>query len=91
LNPEERLEEKRVEEAVRVATEISPESVDRGIDNLKSEIGRMLAQLAEQLATESTRLAQVQKAIAAKEKELIPLRARFSMCLPEPAISTIPT
>lgn len=70
LNPERKLEEKRVEEAVRIATEISPEGVDRGIGNLKAEIGRMLAQLADQLAAETNRFSQVQKAIAAKEKEM---------------------
>jgi hypothetical protein len=70
LNPEKKLEEKRVEEAVRTAVEISPEGVDRGIGNLKAEIGRMLAQLSDQLAAESNRFSQVQKAIAAKEKEL---------------------
>ncbi len=70
LNPEKKMEEKRVEEAVRAATEISPEGVERGIGNLKSEIGRMLAQLADQLAAETNRFLQVQKAIAAKEKDL---------------------
>jgi hypothetical protein len=70
LNPEKKLEEKRVEEAVRIATEISPEGVDRGIGNLKGEIGRLLAQLSDQLAAETNRFVQVQKAIAAKEKEL---------------------
>jgi len=70
LNPEKKLEEKRVEEAVRTASELSPEGVDRGIGNLKADVGRMLAQLSEQLAGETSKFAQVQKAIAAKEKEL---------------------
>lgn len=70
LNPERKLEEKRVEEAVRTASDLSPEGIDRGIGNLKAEIGRMLSQLAEQLAAETNKFAQVQKAIAAKEKDL---------------------
>jgi hypothetical protein len=70
LNPEKKLEEKRVEEAVRTANEISPEGVDRDIGNLKAEIGRLLAQLSDRLAAETNRFVQVQKAILAKEKDL---------------------
>ena len=47
LAPERRLEEKRVEEAVKVATAVAPEGMDRDIGQLKAEIGRFLAEISD--------------------------------------------
>ena len=70
LAPERRLEEKRAEEAVKVATTVEAEGIDREIGNLKSQIGKMLADLSDQLASESARFRNVQKAVESKEHEL---------------------
>lgn len=70
LNPEKRLEEKKTEAAVKVADTLSPEGVDREIGVLKSEIGKMLAEVANKLETEVAKYKSIQKAIAGKEEEL---------------------
>ena len=70
LAPERRLEEKKAAEAVKVATGIAPEGVDRELGGLKSEIGKMLAGISDQLAAESARFRNVQKAVESKEQEL---------------------
>jgi hypothetical protein len=70
LAPERRLEEKRSEEAVKVATGVEPVSIDREIGSLKSQIGKMLADISEQLASESARFRSIQKAVESKEQEL---------------------
>jgi hypothetical protein len=70
LNPERRLEEKRTEEAVKVAEPLSPEGVDREIGNLKADIGKMLAEVSDKLAAEAGKFKSVQKAIQSKEQEL---------------------
>lgn len=70
LAPERRLEEKKAAEAVKVATGIAPEGVDRELGGLRSEIGRMLASISDQLAAESARFRNVQKAVESKEQEL---------------------
>jgi hypothetical protein len=70
LAPERRAEEKRAEEAVRVATAVEPEGIDRGIGQLKSEVGKFLADIAERLGAESSRFSSVQKAVQSKELEL---------------------
>src|SRR6266567_5485090 len=45
-------------------------SVDREIGGLKSEIGKMLAEISEKLAAEAGRFRSLQKAVEAKEAEL---------------------
>jgi hypothetical protein len=70
LAPERRLEEKRSDEAVKVAAGVESAGIDREIGNLKSQIGKMLADLSDQLAAESTRFRSIQKAVESKEKEL---------------------
>jgi len=46
LAPARQLEEKRVQEAVRVAETLSPAGIERDLGSLKAEIGRLLADLA---------------------------------------------
>ena len=70
LAPERRVEEKRTEEALKVATAIDPEGIDRDIGALKAEIGKMLADISDRLAAESGKFRGIQKAVASKEKEL---------------------
>ncbi len=70
LAPERRAEEKRAEEAVRVATAVEPEGIDREIGQLKSEVGKFLADISERLGSESSRFGSVQKAVESKEREL---------------------
>jgi len=70
LNPERRLAEKEAEEALKVAATVAPEGIDRDIGSLKSEIGRMLADLAERLAAEAAKFKSLQKAVERKEHEL---------------------
>jgi hypothetical protein len=70
LAPERRLEEKRVEEAVKVATAVEPEGMDRDIGQLKAEIGKFLADISDRLAAESGKFRSIQKAVQSKEAEL---------------------
>jgi hypothetical protein len=70
LAPERRIEEKRTEEALKVALAIDPEGIDRDIGALKAEIGKMLADVSDRLGAESARFRGVQKAVAGKEREL---------------------
>ncbi len=70
LNPERKLEEKKAEQAMQVAATVAADGIDRDIGGLKSEIGKMLADLAEKLAGEAGRFRSLQKAVATKEAEL---------------------
>src|SRR5208282_825324 len=70
LAPERQLEERKSEEAVKVATAVEPEGIDREIGQLKSEIGKMLAGISDRLATESSKFRSLQKATESKEREL---------------------
>ena len=70
LAPERRLEEKRSEEAVKVAATVAPEGIDREIGHLKAEVGKMLADVSDRLAAESARFRSIQKAVESKEAEL---------------------
>lgn len=70
LAPERRAEEKRTEEAVKAASAIEPEGIDRDIGQLKSEVGKFLAGISDRLAAESVRFRNVQKAVESKEREL---------------------
>jgi hypothetical protein len=70
LNPERRLEERRSQEAVQVASSLATEEIDRGIGELKAAIGKALNGVAEQIAAESAKFRSLQIAITSKEKEL---------------------
>ncbi|MBI4621624.1 MAG: hypothetical protein HY736_00190 [Verrucomicrobia bacterium] len=70
LNPERKLEEKKTQEALKAASTVVAEGIDREIGGLKSEISSMLAEVSEKLGTEATRFRNVQKAVEAKEAEL---------------------
>ncbi len=70
LRPEKRQQEKQAEEAVTVAAGLAPDGVERALGNLKADIGRNLAEIAERMAAEVTRFKAVQKAIESKEREL---------------------
>jgi hypothetical protein len=70
LNPERRAEDKKTEEALKVAATVAAEGIDREIGGLKSEIGKMLAEVSEKLAAEASRFRSLQKAAEAKEHEL---------------------
>lgn len=70
LQPEKRLQEKRADEAVAAATDLTPDGVERALGNLKADIGQNLAQIAERMAAEVARFKTVQKAVEAKEREL---------------------
>ncbi len=70
LRPEKRLEEKQAQEAVAVATGLAPDGVERALGNLKADIGKSLAEVAERMAAEVTRFKAIQKAAESKEREL---------------------
>jgi len=70
LAPERRSEEKAAQEAVKVASAVEPEAIDRDIGALKAEIGKVLADLSDRLAAESSRFRGIQKAVQSKEMEL---------------------
>ncbi len=70
LKPEKKLEEKRTKETVQVAETLSAEGVVKEIGGLKSEMGKMLTQIADKLEEEVNKFNTTQKAITVKEKEL---------------------
>jgi len=70
LAPERRLEEKKTEEAVKVAIAVEPAGIDRELGGIKAEIGKMLADISDRLAAETARFRNVQKAVECKEREL---------------------
>src|SRR6266478_3884186 len=70
LAPERRTEDRNVEEAVKVATAVAPDGIDREIGSLKAEIGKMLADVSDRLGAESARFRSIQKAVESKEREI---------------------
>jgi hypothetical protein len=75
LAPERRVEEKKAEEAIKVATALAPENIDRDIGQLKAEIGKMLVDVSDRLSAESGKFRSLQKATESKERELKELYA----------------
>lgn len=70
LNPERRLQDRKAEEALKAAASVAPEGIDREIGSLKAEIGAMLAQMSDKLATEAARFKSLQQAVETKQREL---------------------
>ena len=70
LAPERRIEEKKTEEALKVAVGIAPEGIDREIGALKADIGKLLADISDRLAEESARFRNIQTAVQSKQREL---------------------
>lgn len=70
LKPEKKMEEKKTQEAVRVAESLTLEGVAKEIGDLKLDIGKMLSQITERLEGEVNKFVAIRSAIAAKEKEL---------------------
>ena len=67
--PLERIEEKRVMKDVEEADSLSTERIAQEIGSLKSETGRILAQVSDRLEDEIARYERVKAAVEAKEKE----------------------
>jgi hypothetical protein len=70
LNPERRIEEKKADEALKAAAGVAADGIDREIGSLKSEVGKMLAEISEKLGAEALRFRNLQKAVETKEQEL---------------------
>jgi len=68
--PEQRIERRAAENAVTLADALSSEGVVKSIGELRSSVGKMLAQLGDRLEEEAGKYVQIQRAIAAKEQEL---------------------
>jgi hypothetical protein len=68
--PEAKVEQRITAEAVAVADEITNEGVVNKVGQLRSDVGRLLAQVSEKLEEQTDRYAKISKAIAFKEKEL---------------------
>lgn len=68
--PQDKIEQRITAEAVKVADELSTEGVVKQVGELRSNIGRLLSQVASNLEEQVDRYAQISKAIALKEKEL---------------------
>lgn len=69
--PEQKIEEKRQDEAAQAADELSTAGTAREIGNLRSELGTMLVQLSDKLEEEIDRYRKVKTAVAKKEQELM--------------------
>jgi len=70
LKPEQKVEERRAKEVLKVASSLSSEGVVKGISSLKLDMSKMLTQISDKLEDEVTRLNGIQKAIDIKEEEL---------------------
>ncbi|MEN6319177.1 MAG: hypothetical protein ABFD82_10540 [Syntrophaceae bacterium] len=70
LKPEKKLEEKKTNEAVRVAESLTVEGLAKEISNLKLDIGKMLSLITDRMEGEVNKFVAIRNAIAAKEKEL---------------------
>jgi hypothetical protein len=70
LKPEDRLEAKSARDAVTAADALSTDGVVKSIGELRSNIGKTLAQLSDRLEEEVGKYVQIQRAILAKEAEL---------------------
>ena len=69
LKPEKKIEERKAKEVVAIADSLSTEGVEKGISNLRLEIGRMLTEISGRMEGEVNTFKGIQKAIDVKEKE----------------------
>lgn len=70
LKPEKKKEEIRSAEVVRVADALTPENAVTKINDLKTDIGKMLSQLSGQLEEEASNYLKIKESIDLKKKEL---------------------
>ena len=70
LKPEEKIEEKKITEAVEVTDSLSTEGIVQEVSALKLEIGGLLGQLSDRLEEEVGKYRRVTQAVEAKQKEL---------------------
>ena len=70
LKPEQRVKEKKDKEAVEVADSLSTEGIASEIGTLKSEIGKMLAQLSDRMEEAIAKYTRTKRALEVKEQEL---------------------
>lgn len=70
LKPQQRLEEKVVKQVVAAADALSTDGIVKEIGNLKSEMGKMLAQLSDRLEDGVRTYDGIKRAVAVKESEL---------------------
>ncbi len=68
--PEKKMEEKKAEEVVKIATTLSCEGVVQGISNLRNQVSKLLTELMDKLEEQVNRFHALQQAIQLKEKEL---------------------
>ena len=68
--PEDRLQERIVQQAVATADALSTEGIVKSVGELRSAVGKTLAQLSDRLEEEVGKYVQIQRAIMAKESEL---------------------
>ena len=65
------MEAKRKQEIVKIADSLSVEGVAQGINDLRIEINKMLAQIAERLEEQTNKYQKTQDAIVIKNKDLL--------------------
>lgn len=70
MQPEKKLEEKKIAATVKEAEQLTSEGVVRELGNLKIDIGKTLTSISDSLEEQVNRLNTLQNAITAKEKEL---------------------
>lgn len=68
--PEERLAERAVQQSIATADALSTEGIVKSVGELRSAVGKTLAQLSDRLEEEVGKYVQIQRAIMAKEAEL---------------------
>jgi hypothetical protein len=68
--PEQKLKEKEEKQAVQVADTLSTDGIAREIGALRSEVGKMLAQLSDKLEAETEKYDRVKQATAVREQQL---------------------
>ena len=70
LKPQQAVEEKRIEEAVKMTDSLSTEGIVQEVSSLRVETGRLLGQLSDKLEEEVGKYRQVTQAVEAKKREL---------------------
>ncbi|MBN1380393.1 MAG: hypothetical protein JXA41_01835 [Deltaproteobacteria bacterium] len=70
LKPEKKVEEKKDKEAIKSSEALTAEGVVTEIGALKLDIGKTLSRISDQLEDQVNKLATIQHAITAKEKEI---------------------